>query len=430
MKILSLLLFLSSICSAAPRWKTPAQLLGEMLGPLMPQYVAGAFTPIGGGGGSTSTVTMTGNCAGSANTCTLSASNSGDLIVVQAFRSASATAPTTGTGYTSVATATVGTASIRTACIISAGSGSLAIPTFTNANFIRAASYAGTLAITSANCNTTGIAIKATNSATTSTTADFPTFAPAYAQSPATSWIDAGLSVTAGTSCTPTGMTQFAASGTGPAINGMNTNGAVNTWADQTCTVTSGTWISYLTEIAGSNPALTYGGQYAIGASAGTGKNNLILFSPLLTGSDVNGYKVADLRAFFNVGGGNWQGAIYTDTTSGCGGSLTHCALNQVCADTTGQAVTAGIWNPDTNLTVSTCGTLTANTLYWIGQNDNTAAINPFEVAGGICNTSSGNQATIFYSVTYGTWGNLNQAGANAGNATNCTDMYVVLTPQ
>lgn len=49
-KLLSLLLSLSSICSAAPRWKTPAQLLGEMLGPLMPQYVVGAYAPAGGGG--------------------------------------------------------------------------------------------------------------------------------------------------------------------------------------------------------------------------------------------------------------------------------------------------------------------------------------------------------------------------------------------
>lgn len=49
-KLPSLLLALSSICYAAPHWKTPAQLLGEMLGPLMmPQYVAGAFTATGGG---------------------------------------------------------------------------------------------------------------------------------------------------------------------------------------------------------------------------------------------------------------------------------------------------------------------------------------------------------------------------------------------
>jgi len=147
------------------------------------------------------------------------------------------------------------------------------------------------------------------------------------------------------------------------------------------------------------------------------------------TGSDSNGYKVTS----FNLIPGSTVAAttydaIYPDTTVGCGGSAAHCAGGAaVCGNTTGFTMTASTLFTDTAAAITTsCGTLTANTNYWIMENNSSASTQIRYSTTGCPFFTNG---TAFLNFTAGTWGSINPAGNNT-NGTVCVSLYLVLQPQ
>jgi hypothetical protein len=159
----------------------------------------------------------------------------------------------------------------------------------------------------------------------------------------------------------------------------------------------------------------------------GTGNNSTVLGSSCVTGSDASGYKVTGVYVYTGAtGSGTVQVAIYANTASGCGDGLSNCPTGTaICADSTGITPTANNWNEDTASAVTTsCGTLPANTTYWLTENNNSSTYGGGYVPG-TCSTPP----SIYFSQTYGTWPTINPAGVN-GQSTNCYSIYMVLAPQ
>ncbi len=194
-------------------------------------------------------ISRTGSCSAAVTSCTFSATATGDLKIVFAYRSGSTTAPTLPAGWTSIATGSVGffgtTGAFRIGCNVSASGADTATGAWTNASGVVGISYAGTAVDTTANCNTTGIGATATSSAQTSTTVTYPTIT--LDDSSGSSWVAGFMGdSTSSNTCTPTGMTSV----TSTAERGSDTNAGVSSWpAGKTCSVTSSTWMSYVAEI-------------------------------------------------------------------------------------------------------------------------------------------------------------------------------------
>ena len=188
---------------------------------------------------------------------TFSGTATGSLKIVFAYRNASTTPPTLPAGWTTIFASAGGTTnSFRVGCNVSSSSGDTGTGTWTNASEIIGVSYAGTDANTTANCNTTGIgslnAGTASNTAVTSTTFN----APAITVTGSTSWVvNFGGSTAAGL-CTPSGMTLVTTQGTGPEDIVSDTNAGATSWPSTNCTITSGTWRSYVLQVI---PAITTG---------------------------------------------------------------------------------------------------------------------------------------------------------------------------
>ena len=205
-------------------------------------------------------ISRTGFCAAHTTSCTLSAVNSGDLVLMFAYRSGSTTAPSlpaSNTSITTKATATGGTTgSWRAYCRKASSSGDTGSGTATNATDIVAVAYSGTGINATGDCNSTGVdgTNFSFNSAKTSTTADYPAII-AYTGGNNLHWLAGFVGDSAGGSCSPTGMSDFTANAVST-IRGSDTNAVATTWADQTCTVTSGTWMTGVFEII---PAATTG---------------------------------------------------------------------------------------------------------------------------------------------------------------------------
>lgn len=168
----------------------------------------------------------------------------------------------------------------------------------------------------------------------------------------------------------------------------------------------------------------TCGNTVTSGSTLQSSVNNIAIFTPCTTGSDVNGYSVSAVYTYVGTAGGNIYTAIYSNTTSLCS-SGSNCPDVAVCSDSTGVAATASSFNLDTP---GSCGTLSANTTYWVGRNTNNASQQTAYTATSPCpapltpsvrsNTRSG--------VTAGTWGSMS-GGVSASSA--CYLVYMVLTP-
>jgi hypothetical protein len=70
-----------------------------------------------------------------------------------------------------------------------------------------------------------------------------------------------------------------------------------------------------------------------------------------------------DCSATTNCSTDTWSMALYADKTSGCASGDAHCAGTLICSTSIHTGITGDAYN---YLTVSGCGTLTANTWYWV----------------------------------------------------------------
>lgn len=201
-----------------------------------------------------------GSCSTSGTSCTLSATNTGSLILVFAYRTGSLTAPTlpaSNTLVTSAATTSGGTTgSYIVYCRQAASAGDTNTTAATNASGVAAVSYSGTSITGTVGCNTQAVGAIAATFAKASTTISYPGIT--LYNTGNTDWVAAfaGASITSGT-CTPTGMTQLA-TGTGSGTRTVyDTNATVSTWTTQTCSVSSDTWMTVVLEILQTAPAVT-----------------------------------------------------------------------------------------------------------------------------------------------------------------------------
>ncbi len=192
-------------------------------------------------------ISRTGSGAGTTS-FTFSATATGDMKIVFAYRSGSTTAPSLPAGWTSIATASTAaggtTGSLRIGCNVSSSGADTGSGTWTNATNTVGISYSGTMVDVTANCNITGIGNKATNNAKTSTSANFP----AITVQNTDNWVAGFLGDSASSLCAPAGMTSVASLGTARA---NDTNGVVSSWSSTNCTVSSSTWMTEVVEIVG-----------------------------------------------------------------------------------------------------------------------------------------------------------------------------------
>lgn len=206
-------------------------------------------------------IARSGSCSAATTSCTLSAVNTGDLVVVWAFRSGSTTAPSLPASNTSIATVATSsggtTGSVRIYCRKASSGSDTGTGTATNASGIAAAAYSGTSVNATADCPATAVGGRVGNNAKTSTTMSYNGITMNLNDS--TSWIVAGgaNSVAATTPCTPSGgfLTAIATGGTGPAATIFDSNAVASSYSTGTCTITSTTWLTYVIEITSANPS-------------------------------------------------------------------------------------------------------------------------------------------------------------------------------
>jgi hypothetical protein len=202
-------------------------------------------------------IARNGTCSASTTSCTFSATATGSLKIIFAYRSGSTTAPTLPAGWTTVLTiatsASGTTGAVRVGCNDSSSSGDTGSGTWTNATDVVGMSYSGTPVVDTASCNTTGIGATANNNAKASTTANFPAIT---LQVPTgTSWVAGFAADSAAVVGAPTNMTATVAGGTGPAAAGNDTNTTATTWPSTNVTVTSSTWLTAVVEILATQSA-------------------------------------------------------------------------------------------------------------------------------------------------------------------------------
>lgn len=209
---------------------------------------------------SSSPITRTGSCSNQATapaTCTLSAVNTGDLIVCQGYRGASTTAPGTPGSNTSVltraTTASGTTAAERIWCRKASSGSDTGSGSSTNSTAVACVAYSGTNVGTTANCNTTGIGGTASNAGKTSVIVDYP--ALTMTSTDGSSYVAGFAADSAAVPGAPTGMTTVSNAGATPGIRVSDTNAGVSAWADQTVSITSGTYVSATVEIVGQRVA-------------------------------------------------------------------------------------------------------------------------------------------------------------------------------
>jgi hypothetical protein len=190
-----------------------------------------------------------GMCAASASSCTFSSVTLGDLEIIFAYRSGSTTAPSLPSGWTSIATVATPsggtTGAARIGCKVSLSSSDTGSGTWTNASEIVGESLSGTSANAVTNCNTLAVGSASSNNAEASTTVTFNSLTPKIING--SSWIVgfAGSNQSV-SSCTPSGMTAVT-NATNAIIN--DTDGGATSFSSGTCTIASGTWISYVLEV-------------------------------------------------------------------------------------------------------------------------------------------------------------------------------------
>ena len=236
-------------------------------------------------------ISRTGSCAAQATSCTLSAVNSGDLIVCQGYRSASTTAPSLPGSNTSVltlSTSSSGTTGAERMWCRKASSGSdTGSGTSTNASTVACIAYSGTGVGTTTNCATTGLGGHASNQAKASTTIDYP--AITMSRTDNTSWVaefagdsaavPGGSSDTTSVVCAPSNC-----STAGIDTQAADTNATVTAHADHTVSVTSSTWLTAVAEILLATVATptynydagTYSGSVTVTISDATGGSSVV----------------------------------------------------------------------------------------------------------------------------------------------------------
>lgn len=171
-----------------------------------------------------------------------------DLILWSAYRSSSATAPTTPAGTISITSGGANTNSLNVAYEFATVSGAQS-RTFTNATQMVAVRYSGVL----------GIGAAGTLSSASSTTINYP--AATLVQSAGASWwvgVAGAVSAT-NANVAPAGMTNVTSVGTGPQLAVHDTNGATSAnWASTNVTVSpTGGHESNVIELLGTNSTLS-----------------------------------------------------------------------------------------------------------------------------------------------------------------------------
>lgn len=213
-------------------------------------------------------ISRNGFCTATGTSCTRSATSTGDLVVSFAFRSGSTTAPSlpgSNTSITTIATSAGGTVgSIRVACRRASSGSDTGSGTFTNATSVASISYSGTAVVSTASCNAVGIAIGGNGCGTatdcwakTSTTTTYKGITLSDPNN--NSWIIGFMAGSASSTCTPASLTSVSGTGT---ILANDSNATVSSFADDTCTVSSETWMSYTLEIISSCVNLNLGNNW------------------------------------------------------------------------------------------------------------------------------------------------------------------------
>lgn len=194
-------------------------------------------------------VARDGACAASTTSCTFTSVTEGDLEIIFAYRSGSTTAPSLPSGWTTIATVATPssgtTGAARIGCKVSLSSSDTSSGTWTNATEIVGESLSGTSANAVTNCNTLAVGAASSGNAQASTTVAFNSLTPKVLNG--SSWIlgFAGSNQSV-SSCAPAGMS--------PVTNATDaivddSDGGVTSFSSASCTITSGTWISYVLEV-------------------------------------------------------------------------------------------------------------------------------------------------------------------------------------
>lgn len=231
-----------------------------------------------------------GNCPSTSGTsCTFSATATASAKIMFAYRSGSTTAPTCPAGWTCPTTWTGSgtTSSYRAGCNKSTSSGDTGSGTWTNATLVTGDSYSGTDIQNLADCNFSafGTFIKTNGTGTTATYG-------ALKLTDSTSWATGFLGSSAGSPCTPSGMTSISTTGAGPSIINNDTNATASSWPSTNCTITSGNWITFVVQVNAAvttgTPALIQGRRLVNLGNVGsplTGGQNIKIAFPHTTGA-------------------------------------------------------------------------------------------------------------------------------------------------
>jgi len=203
--------------------------------------------------------TVTDNCTGTTSCSLVGTHAATDLVFVFAFRAGSTTAPTNGSGMTSIQTgnsATGASRSWRYSCEIAGTTGTVAVPAFTNATNIAAISVSGSGATTTGNCRTAGVGSLGTPNSVSSATATFSALSASGSPAATSTMLLLMGSTTSGQTCMP-------ATGTSKASTGDVNLGIANangSWSTATCSITSSVTTEIVVElIAPVLAAPTYG---------------------------------------------------------------------------------------------------------------------------------------------------------------------------
>lgn len=214
--------------------------------------------------------TATDSCTGTTS-CSLAGTHAAtDIVIVWAYRAASATAPTLGSGFTNItngSSATGANRSWRAGCIIAGTTGSISSQTWTNATNVVAFTISGTGATTTGNCATNGIGTIGTANNVSSATATYS--ALTMSASPTATSIPLLVmgSSTSGNTCTPTGATVINNTGD---VRASLAN-ATGNWSTTTCSITSSVTTEIVIELKAAQVATptvdTNGGTFGTSAS-------------------------------------------------------------------------------------------------------------------------------------------------------------------
>lgn len=167
----------------------------------------------------------------------------------------------------------------------------------------------------------------------------------------------------------------------------------------------------------------TYGNTVTAGGTNQSSFDGFAIFVPFTTGSNAGGYSVSSVQGYGGAAAGNVLLAIFTDKATGCN-TGTHCPSTLVCGDNTGVTALANAFTTDTP---AACGTLAANTSYWIGQHANNASREyVYQSSPADCPTPVAFTQHSTYAGWGTTWSNVDIA--NNGQAGACYVQKIVLT--